>query len=118
LIGAGLPVTPDFYASLFPDAAAPPSGTQDAPTGGTTIGGSGPGSYGDQYGFPGVLADLFLRTFGADSTDKPQAPVVVGDAGMASSSGGANTLLIVLVVAGIAGAGYYFFVYKKKHGGE
>src|SRR5262245_36374281 len=97
-----------IYAPPQPGSApGPPAGSQDSPTDGERFG------YSDQFGAGGLLADLVLRLFGADETDTPRPPIVVGDAGFAGRSGGGNTALIVLILVAVGGAGYYFFVYKK-----
>ncbi len=100
-------VPPGGFQNLF----QPPPGSQSAPTDGETI-----GSYADAFGAFGVLADLFRGTFGADETDTPQPPIVVGDAGYAGTGGGGNVLMILLVLAGVGGAAWYLFLRKKREG--
>lgn len=92
----------------FQGALGPPAGSQSAPTDGETA-----RSYSGEFGRFGVLADLFGSTFGADETDTPRPPIVVGDAGYAGTGGSGNTLMIIVVLAAVGGAAWYLFLRKK-----
>lgn len=64
--------------------------------------------YGDTDPFR-IAADIFSRFYGGAPQDKPQAPVVVGDASQSSGSGSNAGLFLVIAI--VIGVGY--FLYKR-----
>lgn len=64
-----------------------------------------------------LLSDLFLRTFGGDtSTASPAQYSVVPQVVSPGSKG--NSSIILLFVLGAAGFGIYWFYFRKKKGGD